>query len=31
MALRKHAYTKEAEEYFRGNTYVPDDLDVIIL
>jgi ribonuclease Z len=28
---RKTAYTKEAKEYFSGNIYVPDDLDVIEL
>ncbi len=28
---RKSRYTKEAEEYFSGNIYVPDDLEVIEL
>lgn len=31
IATRKHDYTKEAEEYFEGNVFVPDDLDVIQL
>ena len=31
LAVRKHTYTKEAEQYFSGTTYVPDDLDTIIL
>ena len=31
LATRKHSYTAEAEAYFRGNVYVPDDLDIIIL
>jgi ribonuclease Z len=31
LATRKHHYTAEAEAYFPGNVYVPDDLDVIIL
>ena len=28
---RKKLYTKEAKQYFNGNIYVPDDLDVIEL
>jgi len=28
---RKKLYTKEAQEYFKGNIYVPDDLDIIEL
>lgn len=28
---RKELYTKEGQEYFNGNIYVPDDLDVIEL
>lgn len=28
---RKELYTKEAKEYFKGNIYVPDDLEVIEL
>lgn len=28
---RKNDYTKEAQEYFKGNIYVPDDLDIINL
>ena len=31
LATRKHTYTKEAKQYFSGTTYVPDDLDTIIL
>ena len=31
LSVRKHRYTLEAEEYFRGNIYVPDDLETIIL
>lgn len=31
LATRKKNYTAEAEKYFRGNVYVPDDLDIIIL
>lgn len=31
LSLRKHAYTAEAEQYFHGGIYVPDDLDVIVL
>ena len=31
LSVRKHRYTSEAEEYFRGNIYVPDDLERIIL
>ena len=26
---RKESYTREAEEYYKGNIFVPDDLDVI--
>ena len=28
---RKELYTKEAKEYFTGNIYVPDDLEIINL
>lgn len=28
---RKELYTKEAQEYFKNNIYVPDDLDIIEL
>lgn len=28
---RKRLYTEEAKQYFNGNIYVPDDLDVIEL
>ena len=28
---RKQAYTAEAKEYYHGNVFVPDDLDVIDL
>ena len=28
---RKKLYTKEAQQYFKGNIYVPDDLDIIEL
>jgi len=28
---RKRLYTEEAKQYFSGNIYVPDDLDVIEL
>ena len=28
---RKRLYTEEAKQYFNGNIYVPDDLDVIKL
>ncbi len=28
---RKKLYTQEAQEYFKGNIYVPDDLDIIEL
>ena len=28
---RKKLYTQEAKQYFNGNIYVPDDLDVIEL
>ena len=28
---RKRLYTEEARQYFSGNVYVPDDLDVIEL
>ncbi len=28
---RKSQYTKESKQYFSGNIYVPDDLDVIQL
>lgn len=28
---RKKLYTKEAKEYFKGNIFVPDDLDIIEL
>ena len=28
---RKRKYTEEAEEYFNGNVYVPDDLEEIVL
>ncbi|MGL5270830.1 MAG: MBL fold metallo-hydrolase [Selenomonadaceae bacterium] len=31
MAGRKKNYTQEAKEYYRGNIYVPDDLEVINL
>ncbi len=31
MATRKDRYTTEAKEYYTGNVYVPDDLDVILL
>ena len=31
LANRKQKYIKEAELYFQGNIYVPDDLDVIQL
>ena len=31
LAERKTRYTAEAKEYFKGNIYVPDDLDVIEL
>ncbi len=31
LATRKHTYTKEAKQYFRGTIYVPDDLDTIIM
>ena len=29
IATRKQAYTAEAKEYYHGNVFVPDDLDVI--
>ena len=29
--LRKELYMKEAQEYFKGNVIVPDDLEVINL
>lgn len=28
---RKRLYTEESKQYFNGNIYVPDDLDVIEL
>ncbi len=28
---RKRLYTEEAKEYFKGNIYVPNDLDIIVL
>lgn len=31
LAHRKERYTKEAKEYFAGEVFVPDDLDVIVL
>ena len=31
MDGRKKNYTQEAKEYYRGNIYVPDDLEVINL
>ena len=31
IATRKQAYTAEAKEYYHGNAFVPDDLDVIEL
>lgn len=31
METRKKLYTKEAEEYFNGKIYVPEDLEVICL
>jgi ribonuclease Z len=31
MEKRKKLYTKEAEEYFGGRIYVPEDLEVIPL
>ena len=31
IATRKHDYTAEAKEYYHGNVFVPDDLDVIPL
>ncbi|MCL2355109.1 MAG: MBL fold metallo-hydrolase [Oscillospiraceae bacterium] len=31
LANRKHTYTKEAKQYFQGNVYVPNDLEVIEL
>lgn len=31
METRKKLYTGEAEEYFKGKIYVPDDLEVILL
>ena len=31
IANRKELYTKEGKEYFAGNLYVPDDLDVLEL
>ena len=31
MAHRKENYTREGQEYFYGNLYVPDDLETIVL
>lgn len=31
ISHRKENYTKEAKQYFNGNIYVPDDLDIIKL
>jgi ribonuclease Z len=31
IAGRKELYTQEGKEYFGGNLFVPDDLDVIEL
>ena len=31
IEMRKKLFTKEAQEYFSGNVYVPDDLDEIEL
>lgn len=31
LATRKHDYTAEAEQYFKGHVFVPDDLEVISL
>ena len=31
LSTRKDTYTKEAKQYFKGNVYVPDDLEVITL
>ena len=28
---RKKLYTEEAKKYFKGDIYVPDDLDIIVL
>lgn len=28
---RKRLYTKEAQENFKGNIYIPDDLEIISL
>ena len=28
---RKELYTNEAKEYFKGNVYVPNDLEIIEL
>lgn len=31
LAERKKLYSQEAKEYFKGNLFVPDDLDVVEL
>jgi ribonuclease Z len=31
ISTRKHDYTAEASEFFHGNIYVPDDLEIISL
>lgn len=31
LAMRKADYTREAQQYFHGKVYVPDDLDVLTL
>ena len=31
LKVRKKLYTEEAKQYFNGNIFVPDDLDVIEL
>ena len=31
LATRKHDYSEEAKQYYHGNVFVPDDLDVITL
>ena len=31
LDIRKEAYTREAKEFFSGNVFVPDDMEVLVL
>lgn len=31
LSLRKARYTKKAQQYFKGNIFIPDDLESIDL